>query len=120
MRSTGGISRPAASTILTLSLLTMGEDCSAGGKRARDPAAAPAAEPPAPTPSLFQSSIRPILAARCAPCHEPGGKMYGRLPFDRPSVVASHADGVRRRLKGEDRKALEVWLATLPAPPSDE
>ena len=47
--------------------------------------------------------------------------MYERLPFDQPEVVASHAGGVRRRLKDEDLKALEAWLATLPpaAPVAD-
>lgn len=65
--------------------------------------------------SSFESSIRPVLAARCAPCHEPGGKMYERLPFDDAKTISSNADGIRKRLKGEDREALERWLASLPA-----
>jgi hypothetical protein len=40
--------------------------------------------------------------------------MYERLPFDKSEVVAEHAAGVQRRLKDEDRKAFERWLATLP------
>ena len=72
----------------------------------------------APTPDLFVSSVRPVLSVRCAPCHEPGGKMYGRLPFDSPGVVSSHSAGILRRLKGEDRQALERWLSSLGQPGS--
>ena len=71
--------------------------------------------PPAPTavPDLFAGAVRPILKAHCAPCHEPGGRLYDRLPFDDPRVVSSHSPGILRRLKGEDRTAFEQWLATL-------
>ena len=90
-----------------------------------------AAPPPTPSPAsvatatpvpnaaasgLFQATVRPVLLAHCAPCHEPGGKMYDRLPFENPRVVADHRAGVLRRLKGEDREAVEKWLATLPPP----
>lgn len=141
MRSSSEITWRAASAILALSILTLGDDCPTREKRARAPkteaataSSVPAAGPPVPTPAtsdppaappsrapeLFQASVRPILAARCAPCHEPGGKMYGRLPFDQAAVVASHADGVRRRLHGADREALEAWLAALPTRPTSD
>jgi len=58
----------------------------------------------------FTAAVRPILVARCAPCHEAGGKMYERLPFDRAETIASHREGVLRRLKGDDRAAVERWL----------
>lgn len=61
----------------------------------------------------FRETIRPILSARCGHCHDPGGRMYARLPFDDPQVVSSHSEGVLRRLKGEDRAAMEKWLAGL-------
>jgi hypothetical protein len=67
-----------------------------------------------PAPDLFATSVRPMLVQRCAPCHEPGGKLYEKLPFDNPGVVAAHAPGMMRRLKGEDREALEKWIASLP------
>lgn len=74
---------------------------------------------PTPDPSAkgdpFRASIRPILLARCAPCHEPGGKMYARLPFDDPKVVAENSTAMMRRLKGDDRAALERWVAGLAA-----
>jgi hypothetical protein len=40
--------------------------------------------------------------------------MYERLPFENSKVVADHQAGVLRRLKGEDRAAVEAWLKTLP------
>lgn len=42
--------------------------------------------------------------------------MHEPLPFDDPSVVASHAEGILRRLKGDDRAALESWIAAQLAP----
>ena len=113
---------------VTGSLVPAG-DCGREGATSRVPtpvavAAAVPTPPPAPAPTatpaeapdLFTSSVRPVLASHCAPCHEPGGKMYDRLPFDDPTVVADHSAGVLRRLKGDDRAAVEQWLATLPAP----
>ena len=63
---------------------------------------------------LFVSVVRPVVSRRCL-CHEKGGRMYGRLPFDDPSVLSAHAAGVRRRLKGDDLAAFEKWMATLPS-----
>jgi cytochrome c553 len=88
-----------------------------------DPAAAPPAEDAAspasdalvaPASDAFASTVRPVLIARCAPCHEPGGKMYDSLPFDKGQTITSHREGVLKRLKGDDRAAVEKWLATLP------
>jgi hypothetical protein len=39
--------------------------------------------------------------------------MHARLPFDDPQVVSSNSAGILRRLKGEDRAALERWIAGL-------
>ncbi|HEX9304037.1 MAG TPA: hypothetical protein VGA31_06260 [Thermoanaerobaculia bacterium] len=75
------------------------------------PAAASAVPPASADP--FRTIVRPILSARCGACHDPGGKMYARLPFDDPKVVASHPEGVLRRLKGDDLAALQRWLAGL-------
>ncbi len=78
------------------------------------PKDAPAAEPKSPGAEAFAATVRPVLAAKCAPCHEPGGKMYGSLPFDKGETIASHREGVLKRLKGDDRAAVEKWLASLP------
>jgi len=75
-----------------------------------------AVEPKSPGAEAFAATVRPVLAAKCAPCHEPGGKMYGSLPFDKGETIASHREGVLKRLKGDDRAAVEKWLASLPPP----
>ncbi|MEP6769727.1 MAG: hypothetical protein ABJC61_13730 [Acidobacteriota bacterium] len=85
---------------------------------ARDASASPAAGIPPASVELFQASVRPILAARCTPCHEPGGKMYGRMPFDNASAVALHAARMAGRLSGPDRKTLEDWAAGVSAAPA--
>jgi len=119
------VRRPAAALVFS-GLAALSGACArpdAAARAAAAPAiaaapAVPTAEPTKPGPAgpTFDAAVRPILEARCTPCHYPGGKMYDRLPFDQPSVLSSHADGVRRRLKGEDLETFEKWLATLPAP----
>jgi len=116
----------AAVPLLLLASLLQARECggSGSGRAARlpvtpSPAIPPTPEapsvPPTPTsvPDLFATEIRPIVQAHCSPCHEPGGKMYTRLPFDDPKVLSSHSEGVLRRLKGNDREAFERWLAAL-------
>jgi hypothetical protein len=96
-------------------------DARAGASQQPTPAPARPAEATGPTPApdaaptsdLFATSVRPILEAHCT-CHFPGGKMYERLPFDKPETLASHREGALRRLKGDDRAAFEAWLTTLP------
>jgi hypothetical protein len=76
------------------------------------PTSVPDAVVTATRETSFAASVRPILLSHCAPCHEPGGKMYDRLPFDRAETIASHREGVLRRIKAEDeRAAIEKWLA---------
>ena len=118
--------RTLSATILVLPALAVPRGCGPAGdvkpgleqSRPVSSVTAPLPTAAAPTPDLFASSVRPVLSIHCAPCHEPGGKMYGRLPFDDPKVVSSHSSGILRRLKGDDRRAVERWLASLgpPAP----
>ena len=58
-----------------------------GPEASRDAAVAPQTARDA----VFAATVRPILVSHCAPCHEPGGKMYERLPFDRAETIASHS-----------------------------
>ncbi len=112
----------AAVLASSLAVIVQTRDCTGTSQRKAPSSptatAVPTAVPPptlAPTevPDLFLTTVRPVLKSHCAPCHEPGGKMYERLPFDNPRVLASHSEGALRRLKGEDREAFERWLATL-------
>jgi hypothetical protein len=115
--------KAAVAPVLLAVALLQAKDCSSGGGgRAAvtpSPPPSPTLAPPTPVPSpteapdLFASVVRPIVQTHCAPCHEPGGKMYGRLPFDNPKVLSSHSEGVLRRLKGDDREAFERWIASL-------
>jgi hypothetical protein len=99
-------------TILVVALLAAGFAAGPHPPAIRRPVVS---KPPLPSPpsSAFSTTVRPILATRCAPCHNPGGRMYARLPFDDPMVVSSHSAGVLRRLKGEDRAAMQRWIAGL-------
>ena len=97
-------SKLAAFVLLALSLGLGPHSGRSGTLETREPA------PPAKE-DAFASSVRPVLARNCAPCHEPGGKMYAKLPFDRADTIATHGPAVLRRLKGPDREAVEKWLA---------
>src|SRR5437016_14047391 len=35
----------------------------------------------------FEKEIKPIFRSRCMPCHFPGGKVYDKLPFDKPETI---------------------------------
>ena len=77
----------------------------------KHPAALPALAPAADTDTVFHGTIKPIMASSCMPCHFPGGKMYASMPFDDPKTVASHSEGILRRIKApEKREPLEAWL----------
>jgi len=54
----------------------------------------------------FEKEIKPILIKNCSPCHFPGGKMYGRLPFDQDTTIVHHSISVLKRIKNEEENAL--------------
>src|SRR5689334_9027288 len=54
----------------------------------------------------FHVSVEPMLEQRCMPCHFKGGKMYGRLPFDRPETIVSLGERLFTRIKDEDQRAV--------------
>ena len=60
---------------------------------------------PVPPPVDFKTQIQPILA-RCQPCHFPGGKMYERLPFDRPETVVKLGTKLFTRIRDEKQREL--------------
>jgi hypothetical protein len=74
-----------------------------------------ATEPAPPPPSAtadFAKDVRPILQRRCQPCHFEGGKMYARLPFDRPETVSKLGEKLFTRIKAPDeQKVIRAFLA---------
>lgn len=54
----------------------------------------------------FNTQVRPILEARCTPCHFAGGKMYERLPFDRPETIKKLGTKLFTRIKDENEQRL--------------
>ena len=94
--------------ILVLALATVLSACN--GLR---PGAASAAslkvtrQPPSSSPRIdFATQIRPILEARCQPCHFSGGKVYAHLPFDRPETIKSLGTKLFTRIKDEKEQKL--------------
>lgn len=49
----------------------------------------------------FASDINPIFQARCQPCHFQGGKVYDRLPFDKPETIIKLGTKLFTRIKDE-------------------
>ena len=54
----------------------------------------------------FKTAIQPILIKNCSPCHFPGGKMFEKLPFDKPETVLLLNERLLKRIK--DSKENEV------------
>ena len=67
---------------------------------------------PSPQRVSFDDQIRPLLEARCRPCHFAGGKMYVRLPFDRPQTIRTLGEKLFTRIRDEkERSLLRSFLA---------
>lgn len=54
----------------------------------------------------FNTEIKPIFQARCQPCHFQGGKVYEKLPFDKPETIARLGTKLFTRIKDEKERAL--------------
>lgn len=60
----------------------------------------------------FPTQIKPILEARCQPCHFSGGKVYQRMPFDRPETIKTLGTKLFTRIKDEnERRLIRDFLA---------
>lgn len=60
----------------------------------------------------FLTQIRPILEAKCQPCHFSGGKVYQRMPFDRPETIKTLGTKLFTRIKDEnERRLIRDFLA---------
>ena len=54
----------------------------------------------------FVSDIRPILQSSCQPCHFQGGRIYEKLPFDKPETITKLGTKLFTRIKNEDHQRL--------------
>jgi hypothetical protein len=84
-------------------------------RRARTTNAAPANPAIASEPTTrvdFDTQLKPIFQAKCMPCHFSGGKMYDRLPFDKPATIKKLGTRLFTRINDQhDRKLIEDFLA---------
>jgi hypothetical protein len=66
----------------------------------------------APAKVDFPTQIRPLLEAKCQPCHFNGGKVYQRMPFDRPETIKTLGTKLFTRIKDEnERRLIRDFLA---------
>jgi|SRR6267143_998625 len=100
--------------VLILTLVILGGSCTQATKLAAI-SAAPVAElhnSPSPAKIDFATQIRPILEARCRPCHFSGGKVYQRMPFDRPETIKTLGTKLFTRIKDEkERQIIREFLS---------
>src|SRR5258707_8610410 len=54
----------------------------------------------------FESEIRPIFQVRCQPCHFQGGKVYDKMPFDKPETITRLGTKLFTRIKDEKEQRL--------------
>ena len=54
----------------------------------------------------FDNEIKPILQARCQPCHFQGGKVYDKMPFDKPETITRLGTRLFTRIKDEKERTL--------------
>ena len=74
---------------------------------------------PAPTSSKarvdFETQLKPIFKSRCMPCHFSGGKVYDRMPFDKPETIRRLGTTLFTRIKDEnERRLIEDFLTQTP------
>ncbi|MDQ2977555.1 MAG: hypothetical protein M3R69_19360, partial [Acidobacteriota bacterium] len=60
----------------------------------------------------FAKQVRPILEAKCQPCHFNGGKVYSQMPFDRPETIKRLGTKLFTRIKEEnERQVIRTFIA---------
>ena len=88
------------------------------GTRISTIASASYSEKPAPATGTaaaridFPTQIKPMLEAKCQPCHFSGGKVYTKMPFDRPETIKTMGTKLFTRIKDEnERRLIRDFLA---------
>ena len=77
-----------------------------------DPAKETATEDKPATKVDFSTQIKPVLQAKCQPCHFSGGKVYAQMPFDRPETIRTLGTKLFTRIKDEnERRLIRDFLA---------
>jgi hypothetical protein len=70
------------------------------------------APPAGATKPDFDKEIKPILQSRCMPCHFQGGKMYDKMPFDKPETISKLGEKMFTRIKDEkEQRLIREFLA---------
>lgn len=60
----------------------------------------------------FDTKVKPILQSRCQPCHFQGGKVYDKLPFDKPETVVRLGEKMFTRIQDkEEQRVIREFLA---------
>jgi len=54
----------------------------------------------------FATQIKPVLQAKCQPCHFNGGQVYSKMPFDRPETIKTLGTKLFTRIKDEKERQL--------------
>jgi hypothetical protein len=54
----------------------------------------------------FETEIKPIFQAKCQPCHFQGGKVYDKMPFDKPETITRLGTKLFTRIKDEKEQRL--------------
>ena len=91
----GGFARPAGTTTMASAVVST----TSGEKHPID----------------FETQVKPILKSKCMPCHFTGGKMYDRLPFDKPETIRKLGARLFTRINEEnDRRLIEEFLTQRP------
>ena len=63
----------------------------------------------------FETQLIPIFKSKCMPCHFSGGKVYDRMPFDKPETIRKLGAKLFTRIKDEnDRRLIEDFLTQAP------
>ena len=63
----------------------------------------------------FETQLKPIFKSKCMPCHFSGGKVYDRLPFDKPETIRKLGTKLFTRISDEnERHLIEDFLAQAP------
>jgi hypothetical protein len=88
------------------------------GTRTTSTSGASPSEKPAPVSTTttarvdFPTQIKPMLAAKCQPCHFSGGQVYAKMPFDRPETIKTMGTKLFTRIKDEnERRLIRDFLA---------